>query len=70
MLATLTAIRYEFPFVVLSHCWGGSQPLTLIAETEEQWRYEVSVHVLPRTFQDAVLVCRKLSYHYLWIDSL
>lgn len=25
---------------------------------------------LPRTFQDAVIICRHMSVKYLWIDSL
>lgn len=53
-------------YVTLSHCWGGHCRLTLTEDNLLGFR----ASILPRTFQDAVLVTRKLGVRYLWIDSL
>ncbi|XPS69738.1 hypothetical protein M3J09_001997 [Ascochyta lentis] len=57
-------------YVALSHCWGGTQPITLTAETATMLRTGATVQSLPQTFQDAVFLCRKLGFRYVWIDSL
>jgi len=57
-------------YVTLSHCWGGTQFVTLTVETEAMLYPGIAVKALPHTFQDAIFVCRKLRFHYLWIDSL
>jgi Heterokaryon incompatibility protein (HET) len=36
----------------------------------EDMRVGISVSELPRTFQDAIIVARRLGLRYLWIDSL
>ena len=57
-------------FVSLSHRWGNSQPLCLLESNIESFKTEINPGHLPRTFQDAVTITRKLGYRYLWIDSL
>jgi hypothetical protein len=60
-----------FPWITLSHCWGGSSPLTTTAETLPEWTDSgIPMPLLPPTFRDAVLVTRRLGYRNLWIDSL
>ncbi|KAH8197732.1 hypothetical protein TruAng_008110 [Truncatella angustata] len=58
-------------YVTLSHCWGKQTYVPrLLFETEATLRGGVDIDYLPKTFQDAVTVTRKLGYKYIWIDSL
>jgi hypothetical protein len=57
-------------YMTLSHCWGTAQFLKLEKETIQQMYDGVEINCLPKTFQHATYVARKLGAHYLWIDSL
>jgi hypothetical protein len=57
-------------YITLSHCWGDLRPLKLTTYTEPMLRMGIPDSRLPKTFQDAVRVARKLNIRYLWIDSL
>jgi hypothetical protein len=58
------------PYCALSHCWGSSQPLRTTKATLHERESGIEPHLLPKTFQDAMVVTRRLSIRYLWIDSL
>jgi hypothetical protein len=58
------------PYIALSHCWGGSQPFKLTRATVARLRAGIQLTDLPKTFQDAIYVARKMQIQYLWIDSL
>jgi hypothetical protein len=59
-------------YVALSHCWGspGKQPPKTTLENFDDHRRGISMTDLPKTFQDAVLITRRVGKSYLWIDSL
>ena len=57
-------------YAALSHCWGGDVALKLTNDNIGELTSGVSFDSLPKTFQDAVEVCRLLDIPYLWIDSL
>jgi hypothetical protein len=57
-------------YTTLSHCWGESVPLKLTSTTETALRDGIADEQLPRTFEQAVAVTRKLEIRYIWIDSL
>jgi hypothetical protein len=57
-------------YVALSHCWGASNLISTRFDTLQSHRNGISLQDLPRTFQDAVSLCRYLQIRYLWIDSL
>lgn len=57
-------------YVTLSHCWGGSSPITTTLATIEERTMGIMVDTLPKTFHDAVLITRSLGVRYMWIDSL
>jgi hypothetical protein len=59
-------------YACLSHCWGGEKPLvtTLEPDTLSQYKQCIKWDMLPKTFQDAIIVSRKFGIRYLWIDSL
>lgn len=58
-------------YMALSHCWGGSRPLTT---KESNLAHHMTPGIdkkdLPKTFRDAVDISRGLGFQYLWIDSL
>jgi hypothetical protein len=57
-------------FGTLSHCWGSIQPPKTTNATIGARKAGIQFTELPKTFQDAVVFCRKLKLRYLWIDSL
>ena len=60
------------PWVALSHCWGPNGTVSLITteETLPERIAGIEMESLPKSFQDAVTITRKLGFRYLWIDSL
>lgn len=54
------------PYLTLSHCWGNAD----IKKRTTEGDFDIPLEQLPRTFQDAVTVTRRLGFTYLWIDSL
>lgn len=57
-------------YVALSHCWGKVHLTRLLASTEADLRAGYPISQLPKTFREAIQVCRWLDYRYIWIDSL
>ncbi|KAF9459324.1 heterokaryon incompatibility protein-domain-containing protein [Collybia nuda] len=57
-------------YLTLSHCWGGAKILRLLVENFDQLITGIPMSSLPKTFQDAVIITRRLGYRYIWIDSL
>ncbi|KAH7363868.1 heterokaryon incompatibility protein-domain-containing protein [Rhexocercosporidium sp. MPI-PUGE-AT-0058] len=58
-------------YITLSHCWGdNSSMLTTTSKTIAQHNLGIPFAELPKTFQDAVEITRRLGFRYLWIDSL
>ena len=62
-------------YLALSHCWGSpttdeKKKYCTTLENIRRRRKGFTFEDLPKTFQDAVQVTRKLGKHFLWIDSL
>jgi hypothetical protein len=60
-------------YIALSHCWGNldeSQKFCTYGCNIAALRERIAFKDLPRTFQDAVTVTRKLGVEFLWIDSI
>ena len=60
-------------YITLSHCWGPDQsqlPLLTTKDNLEAHKRGIELSQLPKTFQNAVTVARKIDVQYLWIDSL
>lgn len=57
-------------YAALSHCWGTEQILTTTTDTLSDMKREIPFERLPKTFQDAIDIARRLDIPYLWIDSL
>ena len=57
-------------YATLSHCWGGHCKTFLTSSSLGIFQTGIHLNTLPRTFQEAVLLTRKLGIRYLWIDAL
>lgn len=57
-------------YVALSHVWGGEISYRLKISLLEGWTQRIDINKLPKSFQDAITVTRKLGLKYLWIDAL
>jgi hypothetical protein len=57
-------------YATLSHCWGGSSPMMTLTENLEHRMASIPLQDLPKTFREAVEICRALMIPYLWIDSI
>jgi hypothetical protein len=57
-------------YIALSHCWGKEQLLTTTRATVHDRASAIPLETLPKTFQDAVQLTRRLGIRYIWIDSL
>ena len=57
-------------YTTLSHCWGKDQPIKTTKANLSDHLREVKWPLLPKTFQDAVIITHGLGIEYLWIDSL
>ena len=57
-------------YAALSHCWGNNVPLVLLSSRLHEFKQEILMRNLPKTFRDAVIATRRLGLEFLWIDSL
>ncbi|KAH7629591.1 HET-domain-containing protein [Sordaria sp. MPI-SDFR-AT-0083] len=57
-------------YTTLSHCWGSSVPTRLLLENHDSLLQGFALAELPKTFQEAIVVTRRLNVQFLWIDSL
>jgi hypothetical protein len=57
-------------YLTLSHRWGGSKIIKTTLSNLEAHTRRIPFSDLNKTFQDAVVITRKLGFRYLWIDSL
>ena len=58
-------------YACLSHCWGKAPiEARTTRHTLDAFKRLIPWSLLPKTFQDAITIARKLRIQYLWIDSL
>jgi hypothetical protein len=60
-------------YACLSHCWGQdgtSKRLCTTNDTLAAFKQEIPWLALPKTFQDAINITRRLGIRFIWIDSL
>src|ERR1700712_4686371 len=57
-------------YISLSHCWGKSKLFTTTKATLAARMQGFSMEMLPKTFQDAILISRSIGVRYIWIDSI
>ncbi|KAH7038285.1 heterokaryon incompatibility protein-domain-containing protein [Microdochium trichocladiopsis] len=64
-------------YAALSHCWGSYPPLKTTKANLDRLSQDFAIRgtqsndlIPPRTFREAVELCRALNIQYIWIDSL
>ncbi|KAH9209873.1 heterokaryon incompatibility protein-domain-containing protein [Leptodontidium sp. 2 PMI_412] len=57
-------------YATLSHCWGKEPLMTTTTGTLSERLVGIPMASLPKTFRDAVTVCRGVGIRYLWVDAL
>ncbi|KAM5351198.1 hypothetical protein ACJ41O_003921 [Fusarium nematophilum] len=57
-------------YIALSHRWGGCVSLQLKNDTFDHFKRGIPFSKFPKTFQDAIIICRALDVDYIWIDSI
>lgn len=57
-------------YLALSHCWGGDIACKLTTINLDQFASRIPWTILPKNFQDAITVTRRLGFGYIWIDAL
>ncbi|KAF2139485.1 uncharacterized protein K452DRAFT_232035, partial [Aplosporella prunicola CBS 121167] len=57
-------------YLALSHCWGMQNSFQLFRSNLNQLTKGFEIARLPETFQDAIMICRRLKQRFIWIDSL
>lgn len=73
--STFRVIRSEFAtpgrgYITLSHQWGDSAFLKLTQDQLPTFERGLPITELRKTFQDAIVVAKRMSIPYIWIDSL
>jgi hypothetical protein len=58
------------PYATLSHCWGKLKIKQLLLSNLSTLVNGIVFAELPMTFQDAIVITRRLGLRFLWIDSL
>lgn len=62
--------KWRGKWVALSHRWGQESIIQTVKSNVQQLQENIEYSSLPATFQDAIVITRKLGIRYLWIDSL
>ncbi|KAF4458281.1 het domain-containing [Fusarium albosuccineum] len=57
-------------YIALSHRWGGHVSLQLKKDSLDDLKRGIPFSRFPRTFQDAITICRALGVEHIWIDSI
>ncbi|GAP83086.2 putative flavin-containing monooxygenase [Rosellinia necatrix] len=57
-------------YIALSHRWGGEVSLQLKHHNFNDFKRRIPFSSFPKTFQDAIQICRAMAVEYIWIDSL
>jgi hypothetical protein len=57
-------------YAALSHSWGQTHHIITTKLNIEDLKRNIRFDALPKTFQDAITICKKLEIQYIRIDSL
>jgi hypothetical protein len=57
-------------YMTLSYRWDTNPKILLKSSTMDKFCHGQPISALPRTFQDFIVVARRFTVRYIWIDSL
>lgn len=69
-LRLLTTHGESGNYIALSHRWGIDQTFSTKKASLLDREKLIKFKALPKTFQDAIIITRRIGVRYLWIDSL
>ncbi|KAF3061083.1 hypothetical protein GL218_02873 [Daldinia childiae] len=58
------------PYMTLSYRWAPNPKPILLASNIDEFRHGKPIKDLPQTFRDFIVVARRFSIRYIWIDAL
>lgn len=61
-------MKGQHEYACLSYCWGSSTQAGMT--TTGNFPRPLKLEELPKTISDTILLCHKLGFQYLWVDSL
>ncbi|KAL7957860.1 hypothetical protein V8C34DRAFT_314567 [Trichoderma compactum] len=64
------AIDKNGKYMTLRHRWGDAKVPTLTTKTIINWAQELSVKILPKTFQDFIMLAQRPQIRNVWIDCV
>lgn len=66
-----SALGEKGHYITLSHCWGPQGIDFLLKKANiEKLQDTIRTESLPRSFQDAIIITRRLKFQFLWIDAI
>ncbi|KAJ4294400.1 hypothetical protein N0V90_008090 [Kalmusia sp. IMI 367209] len=57
-------------YLTLSYRWARNPTVLLLNSTIDKFRRGLPITSLPKTFRDSIIIARRFSIRYVWIDSL
>lgn len=58
-------------YACLSYCWGSNSQLSMTTTANRnEYRHSVPWQELPPSIRDAIKLCHKLEFEFVWVDSL
>jgi hypothetical protein len=60
----------DIEYLTLGHCWGKNSILRLLTTNIDPLQARIPTKQLPRTFQQAITLTKRMGHRYIWIDSL
>jgi hypothetical protein len=70
MTSELESQDGRIQYLTLSHSWGAGEVTKLLKTNLIHLQERIPLQSLSQTFRDAIDITRKLTFRYLWIDSL
>ena len=69
-MVRLVSVKTRCKYIALSYRWGNSWRSITTTKNLDEMQAGVKVSSLTKTIQDAIMVCRKLNFSFLWVDAL
>ncbi|KAF2133873.1 HET-domain-containing protein, partial [Dothidotthia symphoricarpi CBS 119687] len=57
-------------YTTLSHCWGTNVSIRTLLSNLQSFSDQIPPQIIPRTFDDAILITQALGVRFIWIDAL
>lgn len=62
-------VRYP-GYITLSYCWGEISDKHHLLREENEIQFMLALPHLPKTLQEAIMICQRIGVKYIWIDAI